>query len=83
MTKMSQCGHCEEVYIGATARPFRFRFREYVNSTRLSTIAVGVQLRNTRHALDLSSPSIVVRVRTTLSKEELERLLKFIARLRY
>ena len=56
-----QCGDCEEVYIGETPRLSEVRFREHVNSTRSSTTAVGDHLRNTRHALDLSSSSTVVR----------------------
>ena len=40
---------------------FGVRFREHVNSTRSSKPAVGDHLRNTRHVLDLSSSSIVVR----------------------
>ena len=38
-------GYCEEVYIGETARPFGVRFREHVNSTRVSMTAVGDHLR--------------------------------------
>ena len=63
-----QCGDCEEAYIGETARPFGVRFREHVKSTRSSTTAVGDHLRNTRHALDLSSSSIVVRENNTFKR---------------
>ena len=63
-----QCGDCEEVYVGETARHFGVRFREHVNSTRWSKTAVGDHLRNTRHALDLSSSSIVVRENDTFKR---------------
>ena len=63
-----QCGDCEEGYIGETARPFGVRFREHVSSTRSSTTAVGDHLRNTRHALDLSSSSIVVKENETCKR---------------
>ena len=56
-----QCRDCEEIYIGETARPFGVRFIEHVSSTRLSMTAVGDHLWNTRHTLDLSSSSILVR----------------------
>ena len=62
------CGDCEEAYIGEMARPFGVRFREHVNSTRSSTTAVGDHLRNTRHALDVSSSSIVVRENDTFKR---------------
>ena len=61
-------GYCEEGYIGETARPFGARFREHVNSTRSSTTAVGDHLRNTRHALDLSFSSFVVRENDTCKR---------------
>ena len=51
------------------AGPFGVRFREHVNSTRSSTTAVGDHLRNTRHALDLSSSSVVVRENDTLKRK--------------
>ena len=63
-----QCGDCEEVYIGETVRSFEIRFREHVNSTRSSTTAVGDHLRNTRHALDLPSSSVVVRENDTFKR---------------
>ena len=50
------------------ARPFGVRFREHVNSTRSSTTAVGDHLKNTRHMLDLSSSSIVVRENETFKR---------------
>ena len=63
-----QCGDCEEVYIRETARPFGVRFREHVNSTRVSTTAVGNRLRNMRHVLNPSSSSIVVREDDTFKR---------------
>ena len=63
-----QCGDWEEVYIGETARPFGVRFREHVNSTRLSMTAVGDHLRNTRHPTDLSSSLIVLRKNDTFKR---------------
>ena len=63
-----QCGDCEEVYIGETSRPFRVRFREHDNSARGSTTAVGDHLKNTRHALDFSSSSIVVKKDDTFKR---------------
>ena len=67
-----QCGNCSKVYIGVTARPFGVRCREHVNSTRSSTTSVGDHLKNTRHMLDLSSSSIVVRENETFKRRSRE-----------